>query len=83
MTSCLLLIGKVTMSTCKDFRMNKLSIVQMPAGIPVGALAIGKPGSKNAGLLAAAIISIEDKDVAIRLKNFRKKQSDKVRKDPL
>mgnify|MGYP003710208331 FL=1 len=60
-----------------------LSIVQMPAGIPVGTLAIGKPGSKNAGLLAASIIAIEDKDVANRLKDFRKKQSDKVRKDPL
>ncbi len=60
-----------------------LSIVQMPAGIPVGTLAIGKPGSKNAGLLAASIIGIEDKDVANRLKDFRKKQSDKIRKDPL
>ena len=55
----------------------------MPAGIPVGTLAIGKPGSKNAGLLAASIIAIEDKDVANRLKDFRKKQSDKIRKDPL
>ena len=60
-----------------------LSIVQMPAGIPVGTLAIGKPGSKNAGLLAASIIGIEDKEVANRLKDFRKKQSDKIRKDPL
>ena len=60
-----------------------LSIVQMPAGIPVGTLAIGKPGSKNAGLLAASIIAIEHKDVANRLKDFRKKQSDKIRKDPL
>ena len=60
-----------------------LSIVQMPPGIPVGTLAIGKPGSKNAGLLAAAIIALEDKEVENNLKEFRKKQSDKVRKDPL
>ena len=60
-----------------------LSIVQMPAGVPVGTLAIGEPGSKNAGLLAASIIGIEDKGVADRLKDFRKKQSDKIRKEPL
>ncbi|PPR35157.1 MAG: N5-carboxyaminoimidazole ribonucleotide mutase [Alphaproteobacteria bacterium MarineAlpha6_Bin4] len=60
-----------------------LSIVQMPPGIPVGTLAIGSPGSKNAGLLAAAILAIEDKDLTDRLKDFRKKQSEKVRKDPL
>ena len=60
-----------------------LSIVQMPPGIPVGALAIGSAGAKNAGLLAAAILAIEDKDLTDRLKDFRKKQSEKVRKDPL
>ena len=60
-----------------------LSMVQMPPGIPVGTLAIGKPGSKNAGLLAAAIIALEDKDIENNLKDFRKKQSEKVRKDPL
>ena len=54
-----------------------LSIVQMPAGIPVGTLAIGKPGSINAALLAAAIIAIEDGKISERLKNFRKKQSKK------
>ena len=60
-----------------------LSIVQMPPGIPVGTLAIGSAGSKNAGLLAAAILSISDKELESKLKNYRKKQSDKVRKDPL
>jgi 5-(carboxyamino)imidazole ribonucleotide mutase len=60
-----------------------LSMVQMPAGIPVGTLAIGKPGSKNAGLLAAAILAIEDGDITNRLKKFRKEQGEKVRKKPL
>tara|TARA_B100001013_G_C24617317_1_gene445726 strand:+ start:1090 stop:1572 length:483 start_codon:yes stop_codon:yes gene_type:complete len=60
-----------------------LSMVQMPPGIPVGTLAIGKPGSKNAGLFAAAILSIEDENVTNKLKDYRKKQSEKVRKDPL
>ena len=60
-----------------------MSIVQMPPGIPVGTVAIGKPGSKNAGLLAASILALEDKNIESKLKEFRKKQSDKVRKDPL
>ena len=60
-----------------------LSIVQMPPGIPVGTLAIGKAGSKNAGLLAASMLALEDKNIEKKLKEFRKKQSDKVRKDPL
>ena len=60
-----------------------LSIVQMPPGIPVGTLAIGSAGSKNAGLLAAAILAVNDEEIENNLKNYRKKQSDKVRKDPL
>ena len=60
-----------------------LSIVQMPPGIPVGTLAIGSAGSINAGLLAASILSVSDQEIESKLKNYRKKQSDKVRKDPL
>ena len=60
-----------------------LSIVQMPPGIPVGSLAIGSAGSKNAGLLAAAILSVSDQEIEKKLKDYRKKQSDKVRKEPL
>ena len=60
-----------------------LSIAQMPPGIPVGTLAIGSAGSKNAGLLAAAILSVSDQEIESKLKNYRKKQSDKVRKNPL
>ena len=60
-----------------------LSIVQMPPGIPVGTLAIGKAGAKNAGVLAASILALGNKDIETKLKEFRKKQSEKVRKEPL
>ena len=60
-----------------------LSIAQMPPGIPVGTLAIGSAGSINAGLLAASILSVSDQEIESKLKNYRKKQSDKVRKGPL
>ena len=55
-----------------------LSISQMPGGIPVGTLAIGNAGAKNAGLLAASIIAISDQKVRKKLQGFRKKQTDAV-----
>src|SRR5438552_1901821 len=55
-----------------------LSTAQMPGGIPVGTLAIGEPGAKNAGLLAAAIIALSDENVRKKLEAFRKKQSKSV-----
>ena len=55
-----------------------LSIAQMPAGIPVGTLAIGTAGAKNAALLAAAIISTSDEKVATRLDQFRNKQTQSI-----
>jgi 5-(carboxyamino)imidazole ribonucleotide mutase len=48
-----------------------LSIVQMPAGVPVGTLAIGEPGATNAGLLAAAILAIGDEALSQRLQDWR------------
>jgi 5-(carboxyamino)imidazole ribonucleotide mutase len=59
-----------------------LSIAQMPAGIPVGTLAIGTAGAKNAALLAAAILSISDEKIAARLEAFRKKQTEGVAVKP-
>jgi 5-(carboxyamino)imidazole ribonucleotide mutase len=59
-----------------------LSIVQMPAGIPVGTLAIGKPGAINAALLAAAIAATANPDLAERLDAWRAAQSDAVATDP-
>ena len=58
------------------------SIVQMPGGIPVGTLAIGKPGAKNAGLLAAAILATHDALLSERLKKWRAAQTEAVAIDP-
>lgn len=59
-----------------------LSMAQMPAGIPVGTLAIGKPGAINAALLAAAILALDDADVAAALDRFRAEQTDAVPEMP-
>jgi 5-(carboxyamino)imidazole ribonucleotide mutase len=59
-----------------------LSIVQMPAGIPVGTMAIGKAGAINAALLAAAIVANEDEDVASSLDEYRRRQTERVLADP-
>ncbi len=59
-----------------------MSIVQMPGGIPVGTLAIGKPGAINAGLLAAAILATTDDTLAERLKAWRADQTDRVAEAP-
>ncbi len=58
-----------------------LSIAQMPAGIPVGTLAIGKAGAINAALLAAAILSLQDEALSTRLQAFRAAQTAKVLED--
>ena len=55
-----------------------LSIAQMPGGIPVGTLAIGSAGAKNAALLAAAILALSDKKIRQNLQAFRKKQTEAV-----
>ena len=52
-----------------------LSIVQMPAGIPVGTLAIGEAGARNAGLLAAAILATTDADLRAKIRDTRQRQS--------
>jgi 5-(carboxyamino)imidazole ribonucleotide mutase len=56
-----------------------LSTVQMPGGVPVGTLAIGKAGAINAALLAVAILSLSDRALAARWKAWREKQADQVR----
>jgi 5-(carboxyamino)imidazole ribonucleotide mutase len=60
-----------------------LSIVQMPGGVPVGTLAIGKPGAINAGLLAASILALSDAGLAKRLTDWRAAQTDGVATDPV
>ncbi len=59
-----------------------LSIMQMPAGVPVGTLAIGKPGAINAALLAAAILAVSDTGLAKRLDAWRARQTAAVGKRP-
>jgi 5-(carboxyamino)imidazole ribonucleotide mutase len=60
-----------------------LSIVQMPAGVPVGTLAIGKAGATNAGLLAVSIVSASRPELRARLRAFREEQTQKVRQEQL
>jgi 5-(carboxyamino)imidazole ribonucleotide mutase len=58
------------------------SIVQMPPGVPVGTLAIGKAGAINAALLAASVLALSDKAVSDRLEAWRKRQTDAVADTP-
>jgi 5-(carboxyamino)imidazole ribonucleotide mutase len=60
-----------------------LSIVQMPGGVPVGTLAIGKAGAINAGLLAVAILAISRPELREKLRAFRDEQTSKVRQERL
>jgi 5-(carboxyamino)imidazole ribonucleotide mutase len=59
-----------------------LSIVQMPGGVPVGTLAIGRAGAINAALLAASILALSNKKTATALDKFRKAQTASVAKEP-
>ncbi len=68
--------------TALEGKDSLLSIVQMPAGIPVGTLAIGKPGAINAGLLAASVLALTDKALAKRLAAHRKAQTGCRRQTP-
>jgi 5-(carboxyamino)imidazole ribonucleotide mutase len=59
-----------------------LSIVQMPGGVPVGTLAIGEAGAKNAALLAASVLALNDKTLRENLRKFRAEQTEAVRENP-
>lgn len=59
-----------------------LSIAQMPGGVPVATLAIGKAGAKNAALLAASILALQDDDIAVALDEFRTEQTNSVANQP-
>ncbi len=71
-------LGVPVQSKALDGMDSLLSIVQMPAGIPVGTLAIGVAGAKNAALLATSIIATQDDDIAIKLDMWRQNQSDNI-----
>ncbi len=74
-------LGVPVQSKALSGKDSLLSIVQMPAGIPVGTLAIGNAGATNAALLAAAILANEDAGLRERLDAFRSAQTDKVLND--
>lgn len=75
-------LGVPVQSKALDGMDSLLSIVQMPAGIPVGTLAIGKAGATNAALLAAAMLANEDAALAERLDNWRAAQTASVAETP-
>ncbi len=75
-------LGVPVATTALSGQDSLLSIVQMPAGVPVGTLAIGQPGATNAGLLAAQILALEDSALAQRLDALRAKQTAAVPEAP-
>ncbi|MEM1175099.1 MAG: 5-(carboxyamino)imidazole ribonucleotide mutase [Pseudomonadota bacterium] len=75
-------LGVPVQSKALNGQDSLLSIVQMPAGIPVGTMAIGKAGAINAALLAAAIVANEDADVAKALDAYRQQQTERVLAQP-
>ncbi len=80
--TCLPVLGVPVESHALKGMDSLLSIVQMPGGIPVGTLAIGKAGAKNAALLAAAILGTHDDDIFRKLEFFRESQSSAVAFEP-
>jgi len=75
-------LGVPVTSKSLDGLDSLLSIAQMPAGIPVGTLAIGNAGATNAGLLAVSILALQDKKLAAKLVIFRAKQTAGIAKKP-
>ena len=75
-------LGVPVQSKALDGMDSLLSIVQMPAGVPVGTLAIGKAGARNAALLAAAILALSDAPLKARLIDWRRAQTEAVAENP-
>ena len=73
-------IGVPIDSSCLQGLDALLATVQMPPGIPVATMAIGKPGARNAGILAAQIIATSNPKLAVKLQNFKKKMASQVEK---
>ncbi len=80
--TCLPVLGVPMQSKALSGQDSLLSIVQMPAGIPVGTLAIGRAGAINAALLAASILALSDADMAQRLAAWRAAQSASIAHTP-
>ena len=80
--TCLPVLGVPVESNALKGMDSLLSIVQMPGGVPVGTLAIGKAGAKNAGLMAAQILALNDAALRARLENWRTAQTEAVADTP-
>ncbi len=80
--TCLPVLGVPVESRALSGLDSLLSIVQMPGGVSVGTLAIGASGAKNAGLLAASIVALQDTAVAAALSAYRKAQTEAVAQEP-
>lgn len=80
--TCLPVLGVPVESKALQGLDSLLSIVQMPGGVPVATLAIGKAGATNAGILAAQIVALQDEQVARKLQDFRQQQTRKVLAQP-
>ncbi|MDE8345238.1 MAG: 5-(carboxyamino)imidazole ribonucleotide mutase [Acidocella sp.] len=76
-------LGVPVASTALQGQDSLLAIVQMPGGVPVGTLAIGKPGAINAGLLAASILALTDPGLRVRLAALRAAQTAAIPESPL
>jgi len=75
-------LGVPVQSKALDGMDSLLSIAQMPGGVPVGTLAIGDAGAKNAGILAASILAAFDEELATKLNAYRQKHTDAVADEP-
>jgi 5-(carboxyamino)imidazole ribonucleotide mutase len=71
-------LGVPVKSKSLDGLDSLLSIAQMPPGVPVGTLAVGEAGARNAGLLAAQILALSDPELAARVTEFRRQQTESV-----
>lgn len=80
--TCLPVLGVPVQSRALNGLDSLLSIVQMPAGVPVGTMAIGEAGAVNAALLAAAIIATTDNDLAVRLEDWHAARAGAVTEEP-
>lgn len=80
--TCLPVLGVPVESASLKGMDSLLSIVQMPAGVPVGTLAIGKPGAINAALLATSILALSDEKLTKKLETYRAKQTESVAVKP-
>ena len=76
-------LGVPVQSTALQGLDSLLSIVQMPGGVPVGTLAIGKAGATNAGILAVSILANSRPELRARLRDFRAEQTERVRQERL